>query len=68
MIFRQVVSVFLFFCLLLTNLVPAVSAQQAEKLPDGVTKVVSVEGVTEYRLANGLQILLYPDKSKQNVI
>jgi zinc protease len=68
MIFRQAAVVLLFFCLLLTNLVPAVSAQQAEKLPDGVTKVVSVEGVTEYRLANGLQILLYPDKSKQNVM
>ncbi len=28
------------------------------------TKVTSVEGITEYRLANGLQVLLFPDNSK----
>jgi zinc protease len=33
-------------------------------LPDGVTQGPSVEGVTEYRLANGLRILLFPDASK----
>jgi zinc protease len=27
-------------------------------------KVVSVEGITEYRLANGLRVLLFPDVSK----
>jgi len=27
-------------------------------------KVTSVEGITEYRLANGLQVLLFPDNSK----
>ncbi len=27
-------------------------------------KVTSVEGITEYRLPNGLQVLLYPDNSK----
>lgn len=27
-------------------------------------RVVSVEGITEYRLANGLRVLLFPDKSK----
>src|SRR5215467_11471339 len=31
------------------------------------TKVTSVEGVTEYRLPNGLQILLVPDNSKPTV-
>ena len=31
------------------------------------SKVASVEGVTEYRLANGLQVLLYPDPSKPTV-
>jgi zinc protease len=29
-----------------------------------LTKVVSVEGITEYRLPNGLRVLLFPDKSK----
>ena len=39
----------------------------AQDLPDGVTKVVSVEGITEYRLENGLRFLLFPDRSKQQV-
>ncbi|HWP19153.1 MAG TPA: pitrilysin family protein [Burkholderiaceae bacterium] len=33
-------------------------------LPRGVTEVTSVEGIREYRLANGLQVLLVPDASK----
>ncbi|MBU6468583.1 MAG: insulinase family protein, partial [Betaproteobacteria bacterium] len=33
-------------------------------LPAGVTKVTTVEGVTEYRLKNGLQVILAPDSSK----
>src|SRR5271167_2594509 len=28
------------------------------------TKITSVEGITEYRLDNGLQVLLFPDKTK----
>ncbi len=36
----------------------------AQSLPTGMTKVQSVEGITEYRLANGLQLLLIPDDSK----
>ncbi len=32
--------------------------------PAGVTQEASVEGVTEYRLANGLRVLLMPDASK----
>ena len=31
------------------------------------TKVTSVEGITEYRLDNGLKILLFPDSSKPTV-
>ncbi|HEY3351543.1 MAG TPA: pitrilysin family protein [Thermoanaerobaculia bacterium] len=30
-------------------------------------KVTSVEGVTEYRLANGLRVLLFPDPSKPTI-
>ena len=33
-------------------------------LPAGVTQVTTVEGVTEYRLKNGLQVILAPDSSK----
>lgn len=36
----------------------------AQKLPAGVIRVQSVEGITEYRLANGLQLLLIPDDAK----
>ncbi len=31
------------------------------------TKVTSVEGITEYRLDNGLKVLLFPDNSKPTV-
>ncbi len=33
----------------------------------GMQKVASVEGITEYRLANGLRVLLFPDPSKPTV-
>lgn len=42
---------------------PAAVAAKAV-LPE---KVTSVEGITEYRLANGLRVLLYPDQSKPTV-
>jgi zinc protease len=41
---------------------PARSAAPA--LPAGVTAGASVEGIAEYRLANGLRVLLVPDSSK----
>jgi zinc protease len=36
----------------------------AAQLPQGVTKGASVEGITEYDLANGLRLLVFPDASK----
>nr|WP_315258736.1 pitrilysin family protein [uncultured Duganella sp.] len=36
-------------------------------LPAGVVKGPSVEGITEYRLPNGLKVLLFPDASKPTV-
>src|SRR5215472_6189745 len=39
--------------------IPAPSQQQQK--PERIT---SVEGITEYRLANGLRVLLYPEQSK----
>ncbi|GIX03450.1 MAG: peptidase M16 [Planctomycetaceae bacterium] len=33
----------------------------------GPMKIVTVEGITEYRLNNGLQVLLFPDPSKPTV-
>ncbi|HEX7987800.1 MAG TPA: pitrilysin family protein [Duganella sp.] len=47
--------------------VTAASAPAAVKLPAGVVKGPSVEGITEYRLPNGLKVLLFPDASKPTV-
>jgi zinc protease len=38
------------------------------KLPPGVSLTTSVEGITEYRLANGLKVLLAPDVSKPSIV
>ena len=43
-------------------LVPTSSAGAQE-----VTRVTEVEGITEYRLDNGLRFLLFPDASKQSI-
>ncbi len=40
---------------------------QAQKLPDGVTKGDSIEGMTEYRFSNGLRVILIPDASQPKV-
>ena len=48
---------------LILGLVLALSAQP----PPAPVKVTSVEGITEYRLDNGLQVLLFPDNSKAKV-
>ncbi len=42
----------------------ASSALRAQSLPSGVEQVASVEGITEYRLQNGLRVLLFPDPAK----
>ncbi|MEO7336576.1 MAG: pitrilysin family protein, partial [Caldimonas sp.] len=54
--FRWLALPFLFF--------QAVLPASAEQLPEGVSAITSVEGIDEYRLTNGLQILLVPDDSK----
>lgn len=36
-------------------------------LPAGITRGASVEGITEYQLANGMKVLLFPDQSKPTV-
>jgi zinc protease len=50
---------------LATFLVPLfLAAGVHAALPAGVTQGSTIEGVTEYRLANGLRVLLFPDASK----
>ena len=39
----------------------------AVPLPAGMQRVTSVEGITEYTLANGLRVLLFPDQSKATI-
>jgi zinc protease len=44
------------------------SGQQSPvPLPAGVQYVTSVEGINEYRLQNGLRVLLFPDPTKTNI-
>jgi zinc protease len=45
---------------------PENSLQNKEVLAPPV-KVTTVEGITEYRLQNGLRVLLFPDQSKQTI-
>ena len=46
---------------------PAVAAAAPAPTGGAAVKVTTVEGITEYRLANGLQVLLFPDQSKPTV-
>src|SRR5215212_3754235 len=39
----------------------------SQQLPQGVQRITSVEGITEYSLPNGLRVLLFPDDSKPKV-
>lgn len=42
----------------------ATMEESSIKLPAGVTRGPTVEGITEYRLSNGLKVVLFPDASK----
>lgn len=43
---------------------PPTSAAAATPLPKGIHEIVLIQGVTEYRLDNGLTVLLAPDDSR----
>ena len=47
--------------------VPAQPVTTAPVLPKGIERVTSVEGITEYRLANGLRVLMFSDQTKQTI-
>lgn len=60
------------FRVLLTTLVLVAAGGLAPRpaqaqQPAGITKVGAVEGVTEYKMANGLRVLLIPDASQPKV-
>jgi zinc protease len=46
---------------------PSIAQTSPSALPKGIMQVTSVEGITEYRLQNGLKVLLMPDQSKPTV-
>ncbi len=50
--------------LLLAAVCSLALAQAPSGCPTGVTRGPTVEGITEYRLANGLRIILFADQSK----
>ncbi len=54
-------------CGILLLVSPPVVVAAPLSLPAGTELVTSVEGITEYRLANGLGVLLFPDPSKPTV-
>lgn len=53
--------------LLLSAVLIPQAAMASIKLPSGVTKGASVEGIDEYFLPNGLKVLLFPDPTKPTV-
>ena len=53
--------------LLFFAIAPFAVRAQGVKMPEGIRNVTSVEGITEYRLPNGLTVLLFPDPSKQTI-
>ena len=50
--------------LLSVTATPTVAQVQQSSLPKGVEQLTAVEGITEYRLTNGLRVLLFPDQSQ----
>ncbi|HEX8558427.1 MAG TPA: pitrilysin family protein [Pyrinomonadaceae bacterium] len=50
-----------------TATAPARTAAAGAATPAGVERVTSVEGITEYRLKNGLRVLMFPDQTKQTI-
>jgi zinc protease len=54
-------------CLAIAVAGPCVAAEPARKPSAAPERVTSVEGITEYRLANGLTVLLFPDPTKPTI-
>ncbi|HVS04293.1 MAG TPA: pitrilysin family protein [Thermoanaerobaculia bacterium] len=65
----RVLATLIMLCPTLAVAQAPAAAPPAETMafPEGVTAGPSVEGISEYRLANGLKVLLFPDRSKQTI-
>lgn len=44
---------------------PVLAQSAAQTLPAGISAGPSIEGISEFRLQNGLKVLLFPDASKE---
>jgi len=64
---RKVLSGFTLALFIINSALINAYSQSDVKLPDGVKKLTSVEGITEYQLPNGLKVLLFPDQTKESV-
>lgn len=53
------------FCVALPSALLAQGPSARPATASTLTKVTSVEGITEYRMPNGLKVLLFPDQTKQ---
>ena len=52
---------------LLASSAAATTQVDPPAVAESATEVATVEGITEYRLGNGLRVLLFPDRSKQQI-
>lgn len=59
--------IYLYATLLLAQSNNTHASSTGQTLPTGVTRVTSVEGITEYELSNGFKVLLFPDQSKATI-
>lgn len=50
-----------------TGIIIAVAGLMISQYAPAAEKITSIEGITEYRLKNGVRVLLFPDSSKSTV-
>ena len=73
--FRSILILFLFVIASCTNISSANKSEHhaSDSQPsnqaglDGGEELRTIEGITEYRLSNGLQVLLFPDPSQETI-
>ena len=64
---RRILSLTLALLLPAFLLAPAHAAPAGPAASASIRNIASVEGITEYRLANGLKVLLFPDASQDTI-
>ena len=64
---RRILSLTLALLLPAFLLAPAHAAPLQADAAASIERITSVEGITEYRLANGLKVLLFPDASQDRI-